>query len=147
MFVAPASKTKQRPAMPKKPSYLRLSRRERQIVDALYRLGKASAAQIREAIPDPPSYSAVRAKLAILEEKGYVQHESDGPRYLYRAVVEREMAENTALEHVLSTFFGGSIEKAVAALVKMGSDEMSEAEIDRLAQLIKETGKQPERDN
>jgi len=133
--------------MARKPSYLRLSRRERQIVDALYRLGEASAAAIRDAIADPPSYSAVRAKLAILEEKGYVQHRADGPRYLYRAVVEREMAEATALEHVLNTFFGGSIEKAVAALVKMGSDDLGETEIDRLAELIKQAGKQTERED
>lgn len=130
--------------MPSKPSYMRLSRRERQIMDALYRLGEASAATIREEIPDPPSYSAVRAKLAILEEKGYVTHRADGPRYLYRAAVEREEAETTALRHVLSTFFGGSVEKAVAALVTMDDHKLTESDLDRLAQMIKASGKDEE---
>jgi len=113
-------------------------------MDALYRLGDAPAAAIREAIPDPPSYSAVRAKLAILEEKGYVEHREDGPRYVYRAVVQRSDAETTALKHVLATFFGGSVEKAVAALVRMNENELSESELDRLSRIIAESGKSSE---
>jgi predicted transcriptional regulator len=127
--------------MASKPSYLKLSRRERQIMDALYRLGDAPVAAVLEAIPDPPSYSAVRAKLAILEEKGYVEHVVDGPRYLYRTVVDRSAAETTALRHVLQTFFGGSVEKAVAALVRINGDELSEAEINRLSGIIEESRK------
>ena len=111
-------------------------------MDALYRLGDAPVAAVLEAISDPPSYSAVRAKLAILEEKGYVEHVVDGPRYLYRAVVDRRAAERTALTHVLQTFFGGSVEKAVAALVRINSDELSDAELERLSGIIDESRKQ-----
>lgn len=116
-------------------------------MDALYRLGDASAAAIREALPDPPSYSAVRAKLAILEEKGYVEHRTDGPRYLYRAVVRRSEAETTALKHVLQTFFGGSVSKAVAALVQMNGSDLSEEELDRLSTLIERSGNASEEED
>jgi predicted transcriptional regulator len=118
---------------------MRLSRRERQMMDILYQRGSATASEIQEAIPDPPSYSAVRAKLRVLEDKGYISHYYDGPRYVYKPIVARTTAEKSALDHMLQTFYGGSIEKAVAALVQMGSSKMSDDELDRLSELIKKT--------
>ena len=99
--------------MPKR-SYLNLSKRERQIMDILYRHGQASAAEVRANLPDPPSYSAVRATLRILEEKGHVQHQQDGPRYVFRPAVARDKATRSALRHLVKTFFNGSAEQAVA---------------------------------
>lgn len=113
-----------------------LSRRERQIIDILYRHGRASAAEVQEALPDPPSYSAVRALLRILEEKGHVRHEQDGPRYLYRPTVARDNARASALKHMLQTFFEGSAEQAISALLDEESTRLSSAELDRLARLI-----------
>src|SRR4051812_5381730 len=88
--------------------HLDLSRRERQIVDILYAKGRATAADVQTALPDPPSYSAVRAMLRILEEKGHVRHEQDGPRYVYVPTVAADRAKKTAIRHVLRTFFNGS---------------------------------------
>ncbi|HEX2446135.1 MAG TPA: BlaI/MecI/CopY family transcriptional regulator, partial [Vicinamibacterales bacterium] len=88
--------------------HLDLSRRERQIVDALYKLGRASAADIRAEIPEPPSYSAVRALLRILEDKGHVRHEQDGPRYVYVPTIARDSAKRSAMRHLVQTFFDGS---------------------------------------
>ncbi len=116
-------------------------------MDALYKLGDAPVATVRENLPNPPSYSAVRAKLAILEAKGYVTHVPDGPRYLYRAVVRRDEAEATALQHVLQTFFGGSVEKAVAALVRQNEGDLTEAELDRLSSLIEQSRATDEEDS
>ena len=120
-------------------SYLRLSRRERQMMDVIYQKGAATAAEIQEALPDPPSNSAVRAKLRVLEEKGYIVHFYDGPRYVYKPVVARSTAEKSALNHLLQTFFDDSVEKAVAALVHLRQSNLSDAELDRLTQLIEET--------
>lgn len=117
-----------------KPSYLKLSKRERQIMDALYRIEEGSAADVRAELEAPPSYSAVRAKLRILEEKEYVEHIYDGPRYLYRPRVSRETATQSALNHILGTFFGGSVESAVSALLRRS--EVSEADLDRLSHLL-----------
>src|SRR3954468_13494467 len=94
-----------------------LSRRERQIMDVIYRRGRATAAEVLEDIPDPPSYSAVRAMLRLLEEKGHVRHEQDGPRYIFLPTVNRDRARKTALKHVVRTFFDGSATDAVAALL------------------------------
>ena len=113
-----------------------LSRRERQIMDVLFRLGEATAADVLEGLPDPPSYSAVRALLRILEEKGQITHTQDGPRYVYRPTVAPEKASRSALRHVLRTFFDGSAEQAVAALLDEAGDDLSDAELDRLASLI-----------
>jgi BlaI family penicillinase repressor len=113
-----------------------LSRRERQILDILYRHGRASAAEVQEGLPDPPSYSAVRALLRILEEKGHVRHEQDGPRYLYRPTVARDNARASALKHMLQTFFDGSAEQAISALLDEQSTRLSSAELDRLARMI-----------
>ena len=113
-----------------------LSRRERQIMDVLYSNGRATAAEVQSAIPDAPSYSAVRAMLRILEEKGHVRHEQDGPRYVYVPTVPRENAKRSALRHMLHTFFDGSAEQAISALLDEPSSKLSDEELDRLARLI-----------
>ena len=119
-----------------------LSRRERQIVDALYKLGRASAAEVRAELPDPPSYSAVRALLRILEEKGHVRHEPDGPRYVYAPTVARDSAKRSAMRHILHTFFDGSAAQAMSALLDVSSSRLSDSEIDRLERLIDDARKQ-----
>ena len=116
--------------------HLDLSRRERQIVDILYTQGRATAAEVQAALPDPPSYSAVRAMLRILEEKGHVRHEQDGPRYVYLPTVAPDRAKKTALRHVLQTFFNGSAEQALSALLDEADTRLSEQELDRLAKVI-----------
>jgi BlaI family transcriptional regulator, penicillinase repressor len=113
-----------------------LSRRERQILDILYQRGRATAAEVQSALPEPPSYSAVRALLRILEDKGHVRHEQDGPRYVYRPTVARDNAKRSALRHILQTFFDGSAEQAISALLDEPSTKLSPAELDRLARLI-----------
>lgn len=115
-----------------------LSRRERQIMDIVYRLGRATAAEVRRELPEPPSYSAVRAMLRILEEKGHLEHRTDGPRYVYRATVSVEAARRSALRRMLRTFFDNSLEEAVATLLDVRSSNLSEAELDRLAAMIEE---------
>ena len=131
--------------MRRQPSYLKLSKRERQIMDALYVLQEGSAAEVREALESPPSYSAVRAKLRILEEKGYVSHTHDGPRYLYRPLVSRETARDSALRHLIRTFFGGSVESAVSALLRQS--EVSQADLDRLTRLLEQVKEEKEEGN
>jgi predicted transcriptional regulator len=113
-----------------------LSRRERQILDILYERGQATAAEVQAALPEPPSYSAVRALLRILEDKGHVRHQQDGPRYVYVPTVARDNAKRSALRHVLKTFFDNSAEQAISALLDEGSSKLSPAELDRLAHLI-----------
>src|SRR5580765_904545 len=112
-----------------------LSRRERQIMDVIYRRGRATVAEVLEDIPDPPGYSAVRAMLRLLEEKGHVRHEQDGPRYVFLPVVNRDRARRSALKHVVRTFFDGSATDAVAALLD-GDGKLSESELDRLSTMI-----------
>lgn len=119
-----------------------LSRRERQIVDALYKLGRASAADVRAELPDPPSYSAVRALLRILEDKGHVRHEQDGPRYVYMPTVARDSAKRSAMRHLLHTFFEGSAAQAMSALLDVSSSRLSDTELDRLEQLIDQARRQ-----
>jgi BlaI family penicillinase repressor len=116
--------------------HLDLSRRERQIVDILYERGRATAAEVQTALPDPPSYSAVRAMLRILEDKGHVRHEQDGPRYVYLPTLARDRAKRSALRHVLQTFFNGSAEQALSALLDESDTRLSDQELDRLARLI-----------
>ncbi len=113
-----------------------LSRRERQIIDILYSQGRATAAEVQAALPEPPSYSAVRAMLRILEEKGHVRHEQDGPRYVYLPTVGRDNAKKSAMRHMLRTFFDGSAEQAISSLLGDPSARLSDAELDRLATLI-----------
>jgi len=123
--------------MPETDELLReLSRRERQIMDFLYRHGRATAAEVQANIPDPPGYSAVRAMLRVLEEKGHVRHEQDGPRYVYVPRVARDRAKRQALRHVVRTFFDGSAEQAMAALLDDRSTKLSDEDLDRLARLI-----------
>ena len=110
------------------------SRREREIMDALYTLGKASAAQILEQIPNPPTYTAIRTHLTILERKGHVRHESDGTRYVYEPLVAREQMGSRAIDTILKTFYGNSVERVVAAMLEQ--EDVSRDELDRLAQLI-----------
>jgi predicted transcriptional regulator len=112
-----------------------LSRRERQIMDVIYRRGRATAADVLDDIPDPPSYSAVRAMLRLLEEKGHVRHEQDGPRYVFLPTVNRDRARKSALKHVVRTFFDGSATDAVAALLDADA-KLSESDLDRLSIMI-----------
>ena len=125
-------------------SHLDLSRRERQIVDILYAQGHATAAEVQAALPEPPSYSAVRAMLRILEEKGHVRHEQDGPRYIYKPTLPRDNAKKSAMRHMLHTFFDGSAEQAISALLDDHSARLSDAELDRLAGLIAQARKPEE---
>lgn len=118
-----------------------LSRRERQFMDVLYSRGKATVAEVMEDLPDPPSYSAVRATLRILEEKGHVYHEQDGPRYVYLPSVEPDRARKAALGHVVSTFFDGSEEDAVVTLLKMSDADLTEAEVTRIRERIRDARK------
>ena len=113
-----------------------LSRRERQIMDVIYRRGRATAADVHADLPDPPSYSAVRALLRVLESKGHLHHASDGPRYVYAPTVPRERARDSALRQLVCTFFDGSTEAAVAALLDLNATRLSDAELNRLAGLI-----------
>lgn len=113
-----------------------LSRREREIMDVLYAAEGLTAAEVRERMPEPPGYSAVRALLRILEEKGHVRHEERGPRYVFSPVVSRAKARRSAMNALVETFFGGSPEEAVAALIDESRSKLSVAELDRLADLI-----------
>lgn len=105
-------------------------------MDVLYSRGRATAAEILEQIPEPPSYSAVRAMLRILEEKGHIRHEQDGARYVFLPTMTRDKAKRSALRHLLQTFFDGSAEQAVATLLDVSSAKLSDADLDRLAALI-----------
>lgn len=113
-----------------------LSRRERQIMDILYQRGKSSASEIREAMPDAPGYSAVRAMLRILEEKGHIKHKSEGLRYVYVPIVAREKAKRSAVRHLMDTFFGDAPSDVVAALLDVSSGRMTPEELDRMAEMI-----------
>ena len=116
--------------------HLDLSRRERQIIDIPYSQGRATAAEVQAALPDPPSYSAVRAMLRILEDKGHVRHEQDGPRYVYLPTVARDNAKKSAMRHMLQTFFDGSASQAISALLDDPRATFSDGELDRLAKMI-----------
>ncbi len=121
-----------------------LSRRERQIMDVLYKLEQATVAEVLERLSGNPSYSTVRAQLRVLEEKGHVRHEEIGLRYVYAPIVPREVARRSALRHLVETFFDGSAEKVVAALLGGEASRMSEEELDRLARLIRKDRKESE---
>ena len=113
-----------------------LSRRERQIMDIVYAAGSASAVEIRERMPDPPSYSAVRATLAILERKSLLRHAESGARYVYRPVVTRQKARQNAVQHLVETFFDGSPANAVLALLEDRGSELKHDDLERAAALI-----------
>jgi predicted transcriptional regulator len=119
-----------------------LSRRERQIMDIIYRRGRASVSEVLEEMPDPPSYSSARATMGILESKGHLKHEKEGPRYVYSPTVSRRKASSSAVRQLLSTFFDGSVERAVAALLSASESELSDEELDRLARLIRDARKE-----
>jgi predicted transcriptional regulator len=113
-----------------------LSRRERQIMDILFRRGRATAAGVMAELPGQPSYSTVRTQLRVLEEKGHVRHEEEGLRYVYMPAVRRQAARKSALKHLVETFFDGSAEKTVAALLGGEGARLTDTELDRIAELI-----------
>ena len=113
-----------------------LTRRERQIMDVLFRRGRATAADVMDDLPGSPSYSTVRTQLRVLEEKGHVRHEEEGVRYVYMPAVRRHAARKSALKHLVDTFFDGSAEKAVAALLGGEATRVTGEELDRIAELI-----------
>jgi BlaI family penicillinase repressor len=119
-----------------------LSRRERQIMDILYQRGKASASDVREAMPDAPSYSAVRAMLRVLEEKGHIKHQAEDLRYVYSPTVTRDKAKRSAVKHLMDTFFHDSPEQVVAALLDVSSTRLTREELDRMAAMIEQAKKE-----
>ena len=125
-----------------KKSLSNLSRRERQIMDIVYRQGAATAAEVQQAMTDAPGYSAVRAMLRVLEEKGHLKHAQQGPRYVFQPMVNRAQARRSALKQLLQTFFDGSAEQAVAALLDISGSELGADELDRLEKLIDQARKE-----
>ena len=119
-----------------------LTRRERQIMDILFRRGRATAAEVMEELPGEPSYSTVRTQLRVLEEKGHVRHEEDGVRFIYAPAVTRNSARKSALRHLIQTFFDGSPEKAVAALLGGEGAKLTDEQLDRIAELIAKARKE-----
>lgn len=121
---------------------LHLSRRQRQIMDILFREGECTAEEIREKLPDPPSNSAVRAMLATLKEKGHIKHREKNLRYVYSATMEKDTAQKTAMDRLINTFFGGSTVDAVSALLGMQSEKISQDELKELSDIIEKAKKQ-----
>jgi len=119
-----------------------LSRRERQIMDILYQRGKGSASEVRQAMEAAPGYSAVRAMLRVLEEKGHVKHQAEGLKYVYVPVVARDKAKRSAVKHVMETFFNGSAEQIVAALLDVSSTRLTREELDRMSEMIEQAKKE-----
>ncbi len=115
-----------------------LSRREREVMDILHRRGEATVSEVMEDLVEPPTYSAVRSILRVLEGKGHISHREDGPRYVYVPAVARDRARGAALDHLVETFFGGSAERAVAALLRRSDLELSEADLKRLAREVQQ---------
>ena len=123
-----------------------LSRRERQIMDILFAQGRASAQEVLEALPDPPTYSAVRGLLRVLETKGHARHVKEGARYVYVPTQGRQSAARSAMRQVLHTFFGGSVERAVTTLLSESEAKLSEEELTRLSALIEQAKEGEARD-
>jgi predicted transcriptional regulator len=121
------------------PSYSALTRRERQIMDILYRRGRAIAAEVMEELSGDPNYSTVRTQLRVLEEKGHVRHEEVGLRYVYEPAVPRSSARKSAMRHLVETFFDGSAEDAVAALLGGEGAKLSDEQLDRIANIVKKS--------
>jgi predicted transcriptional regulator len=121
----------------------KLSRRERQVMDIVYSLGQATANEIHEALPDPPTFSATRAVIRTLEEKGHIRHEEQGLRYVYLPVVPRDKARTSALAHLVSTFFEGSATQLMAALLDRSTHRISENELDQLEEMIRKAKESP----
>lgn len=122
----------------RQPVDAQLSRRERQIMDAVYRLGEASAADVQRELSDDVGYDSVRVTLGILERKGFLRHHRDGPRYVYAPLIPHERASSSALDHVLRTFFRGSPSKAILTLLDSRSDQLSTKELDEIAEWIRQ---------
>ena len=122
-----------------------LSRRERQIIDVLYRRGRATAADVMADLPGNPSYSTVRTQLRVLEAKGHVRHEDDGQRYVYSPAVPRGTVRRSALKHLVETFFDGSVEQTVAALLGADAARLTDTELERIAELIEKARKEGRR--
>jgi len=128
--------------MKKPKAHTQLGARERQIMEVAYRLGRATVAEVRAEIEDPPSYSAVRAMMNILETKGHLRHLQEGPRYVYLPVVSGDRARRSILKDVVRRLFDNSTEQAVAALLESSSSRMTDAELERLSELIATARKQ-----
>ena len=124
------------------PSFQELSRRERQVLDLVYRRGRATANEVLGDLDDPPSYSSVRSVLRLLEKKGFLHHEEDGPRHVYIPVIRRDRASRFALKHVLQTFFDDSPEEVVNALLDVSKSKLSAAELSRIESLIAKAKKE-----
>jgi predicted transcriptional regulator len=120
----------------------RLSRRERQIMDAVYRRGKATATEIVDSLPDPPTKDAIRRLIRILEEKGWLRHEADGVRHVYHPTLPADQARRSALDHVIQTHFRGSVTQAIAALIESSEDGLTERELQEIGGLIEEARKE-----
>ena len=123
-------------------THLDLGRRERQLMEAVYRLGRASVSDVLAQLPDPPSYSSVRAMLGKLQRKGYLRQEQDGPRYIYTPALSRENARRTALKNLLDTFFNGSAEQAAVALLQMSDTTVPATVLDRLNERVRRARKE-----
>ena len=121
---------------------LELNKRERQIMDVVYRRGSATAKEMLEELPDLPSYSASRAMLRLLEQKGHLKHRKNGAKYVYYAAVPREKARKPQLKHLMHTFFEGSVEAVVAELFEIGQENMSDEEWARIMTLIEQAKKE-----
>ena len=119
-----------------------LGRRERQIMDVIYRLEEASVNDVLERLPDPPSYSSVRTMIRLLESKGYLKHHSEGTKYVYRPTQSRQTASRSAIRHVMKTFFSGSATDVVAAILDDASEKLTDEDLHRLEQLIDKTWKE-----
>ena len=127
--------------MTKSSTHTTLSRRERQIMDVLYRRGRATAAEVMSELPGEPNYSTVRTQLRVLEDKGHVLHDEDGPRYVYAPAVPRHAARKSALKHLVETFFDGSAEQVVAAVLGGEASRLSDEDLERISELIEKARK------
>ena len=128
--------------MTKSSTHTTLTRRERQIMDVLYRRGRATAAEVMNDLPGEPNYSTVRAQLRVLEDKGHVRHEEEGLRYVYVPAVPRHAARKSALKHLVETFFDGSAEQVVAAVLGGEASRLSDEDLERIAALVAEARKE-----
>ena len=127
--------------MPKSSTHTTLTRRERQIMDVLYRRGRATAAEVMGELPGEPNYSTVRTQLRVLEDKGHVRHDEEGGRYVYAPAIPRHAARKSALKHLVETFFDGSAEQVVAAVLGGEASHLSDADLERISELIEKARK------
>jgi predicted transcriptional regulator len=128
--------------MVREKNFQNLGRRERQILDVVFRLGEASVGDVLEHLPDPPAYDSVRTMIRLLERKGYLRHRREGTKYIYRPIQSHESASRSALSHLMKTFFQGSAAETVAAIFDVSSDNLSDEELKRLEQLIEQARKE-----